>query len=814
MIPARHVAGPLIWNDAGEVWALFRLSPVTYPYLDRRAKLDLHARTRAALLALPGESMLLSLAGRIEATDVVEAMVAGVDLPAHPAWARAAEATFDALGELDLYRRVHFVAARLPDASPRASLGAAVASARARVAGRFGLPPLPPSPAEVASRRRQAEEVGSALHRTLAVRPARAAEVAWVYARAPRRGLGEPALGEGAGGGGTEVAGAALWALGEAVCVEGGERADASRPRHRRYLRVETEAGVSYQSFLVVADMPHRFSFPDGAEWLPAAERVAFPVDWCARIRPVGNAEAQRRARRQARALVGQVDEYEGEPAGAPGTLAEALEGIDDERAALAQSPGDPELEVTMVFCVWAEDLEVLEARAGELRGVYQAADYGLPRPTGGQLALFQAMLPGAPTPPVARHYTQYLLPRDLAAGMPFAGTEVGDPGGMLLGVSLDGGAARPVLFDPAYGPAEARSGSLGAVGDLGSGKSFFIKCVAWATLARGGQVVALDRTPRGEWVDFAAVAPGRPQVVRLAPDADVCLDPLRVFSGPDRVRVAIGFLSLLTRTAPSDLEGTALAQAVRAVAARPSGRLRDVVDELAARGEADPDASVVGRKLAHLCHEDLAGLVFGDGTPLDLADADFIVFHTPGLSLPDREVLLSEHLARQLLGEQLLSQALLYLAAAVARGVAFADPARFAAVLIDEAWAITSSLEGQALLLEGVRDGRKHNAALWLCSQHPDDLGEPRLRDLLRNRLVFRQSKASARRALEFLGADAGEAAAALVESGLETGQCLFRDVRGRTGLIQVLPAPLPEVAAAFDTNPLAGVRTSPEEA
>ncbi|MGH9149635.1 MAG: VirB4 family type IV secretion system protein, partial [Acidimicrobiales bacterium] len=604
------------------------------------------------------------------------------------------------------------------------------------------------------------------LERYLAVRPATAAEVGWLLARAHRRGLDEPVLGPA-----DQLSRPALAGLGGAVFKEGGDRHDPGRPRsHRRYLRVETEAGTAYQSFLVVADMPHRFAFPGGGEWFAAVDRLPFPVDWCARIRPVANAEAQVRAKRQARRLIGQNEEYEAETSGLPSELLEAQEGIDDERATLAANPSDPELETTMLFCVWSGDLVELDERADMVRAAYEVAEYGLPRPTGGQLGCFSAMLPGTALPAVARDYTQFLLPRDLAAGMPFAGAEVGDPRGMLLGVSLDGGTARPVLFDPAFGPAEQRSGSLGAVGDLGSGKSYALKCIAWATLARGGQVVALDRTHRGEWADFARVAPGRPQVVRLVSGAPVCLDPLRVFTGPDRARVAIGFLSLLTATSPTDLEGAALGRAVRTAASSPGSRLADVLGLLGAAAPTDPSADVVHRKLCHLVEEELASLVFGDAPALQLDQADFVVFHTPGLALPDREVLLHEHLAKRMLAEQVLAQALVYLVAAVARALALADAGRFAAVLIDEAWALTASLEGRQLIFEGVRDGRKHNAAMWLVSQHPDDLGDGRIRELLRNRMVFRQSRASARASLEFLGIDASEATVGLVESGLGT--------------------------------------------
>ena len=69
----------------------------------------------------------------------------------------------------------------------------------------------------------------------------------------------------------------------------------------------------------------------------------------------------------------------------------------------------------------------------------------------------------------------------------------------------------------------------------------------------------------------------------------------------------------------------------------------------------------------------------------------------------------------------------------------------------------------------------------------------------------MFRQARQAIPAALEFLGAaDSGDAASTL-EHGLGNGQCLYRDVRERIGLIQVLPPALPEVMAAFETAPAA---------
>jgi hypothetical protein len=393
---------------------------------------------------------------------------------------------------------------------------------------------------------------------------------------------------------------------------------------------------------------------------------------------------------------------------------------------------------------------------------------------------------------------------------MPFAGAQVGDDHGMLLGYTLDGGTFQPVLFDPAWGPANDRSGSLGIFGALGYGKSQTGKMLAYVTLARGGQVVIVDRTAMGEYLPFAAVAPGTSQVVRLDADAKVSLDPMRVFAGADRVKRTIGFATLLTGTSPTDLEGMALAKAVRAAAADPDARLVDVIDALhqqvSDQRRPNPHAAVVADKLEAFADSDLGHLAFGDGEALRLS-ADCIVFHTPNLSLPSKEQLASEYLARRLLPEQVFGQALLYLVAAVSRSVIFANRGRFGVQLLDEASFLVASPQGLELVLEGVRDARKHNAALWVLSQHPHDLLDRRLADLLGTKLVFRQAPGAAAAALEYLGMDPDdEDAVELVTSRLGTGQCLLRDVHGRLGLVQVLDAPTEELRAAFSTRPGTG--------
>ena len=810
--PARFITENLIWSVDGGVWAMWRIDAVSYPYLSNQEKLRVYHQVRGAIMALPAEAMLLSVCRQIDPYAVVERMIAGVDIAEHPEWRTAALRTLDHLQEQEIYDRYFFVAVKLPDDGLKRQVAATGSAASAGFFSMFGMTPPPPSRKDLDRRRRQAAQIQGQLQTGMSLRPVRPAEIRWLYARAAYRGLIEPILDEEwnpettevGSGPDAELHGPSLVHLVDAVFQEGGDRArDEERPRHPRYLRIETEAGVSYQTFMVMAGMPRQWTFPGGAgEWFLAADQAPFPVDWCARITSIPNQEAQLKSRRQARQLKAQVDEYDGDQSGVPASLQEAMDAVDAQRGELASSPSTPELRVSMIFALGSWSLADLEQQAGQMRAMYEAWEYEMPRPTGNQSHLFRAMLPGSANPAASRDYAQFILPGGLASGMPIGGTRVGDPAGMVLGHTLDGGTNQPVLFDPAYGPKINRSGSLGAFGGLGSGKSYFIKQISWATLARGGRIITLDRTASGEYVEFAQVAPGTSQVVKLAANAEICIDPLVVFhDDADRVRYATGFLTLLTGTYPTELEGATLAEAVRAVAERPGGRLVDVVDELRAMGDDHPEASTLARKIANFAQADLASLAFGSGEALDLY-ADYIVLWTPGLRLPNRDQLLNPQLAKQLLPEQVFSQACLYLIAAIGRDVTFRDR-RFAAMTIDEGWSLTNSPQGRELLLEGVRDGRKHNAAIWFSSQHPEDVGDKKLAELLGNRMVFRQSRGAAPDALRYLGMDPTDHWVELVETGLDPGQCLYRDVRDRIGRIQVLPAATAELEAAFNTNP-----------
>lgn len=851
--PAAAILGQLVWSRSGRVWAVWRVRETPYRWLTTRRKLAEHGRIRTLLASLPAESMALSVAARIDPQEVADAMIDGVDLARHPGWVDSAEATLERLEATEMFRRRSYLCVQLPTKQTSSRLHGLWRSASASVLTGWGLSPPPIPVREVDAARRQAEDLHAELS-TLPLEPVTAGELRWLYARAVRRGLpdepflstwDEPRISETR----SSVSSPSLAPLLDGLYQEGGSPDDQHRPRHRRYLRIESDEGVSYQTFAAVADAPQQFAFPGGlSEWLHVADQLPFPVDWACRIRAVPNSTATRAATRQQRELVGQVPEYDAEAAGPPPSLASAIDAVDDERASLAANPSDPELQVSMVFGVWAPSLAELEQRARTLQRVYHGAEYHLPRPTGGQLPLFEALLPGAATPQPCEDYRQYMLPRDLAAGMPFAGAAVGDTTGMLLGASRDAGSARPVLLDPAAGPRHDRDGSIAAFGALGSGKSYLAKRMAATVVLRGGKMVLIDRTQAGEYVRFAAAmseAGVRTQVVTVSDQGGLLLDPLQVFAPETARQVALGYLGMVCGLDPTGLETAALDKAVENVVRQArsapgsgagphqGGRLRDVLaelDRLAASEETQyRHAADLALRLRTISNNRFGAPAWGDGASIDTT-ADCTVIHLPNLAVPRREVLLSEHLSRRLLPEQVCSLGLLYLVAALARGITFNEQGRFAALCLDEAWALTFTLPGQQLLDEVLRDGRKHNAAGWIFSQNPDDL-PAELRNLISVRFIFGLYGDAAATGLDWLGVDRSQENVDLLESwagsqaadqgarrqpraGAATAaappECLMRDAAGRVGCIQVMDAETELLRLGFESNP---TRLSPAE-
>jgi hypothetical protein len=560
-LPVRHVAGNIIWTTHGTCWAVWRVSAANYSHATAAAKRRRLKTIEALIKSLEGEPMLLSLCPQTDPAQVVRDMTADVDLEVSGRYVELAHTVLDQLETMELTGRTDWLAIPLPARSRRDAFASIRSAVGAELAGQLGLMPAPISAAEEQRRIEQAVRIHAQWPAGIPMRPATEAEILWIYGHSIRRGLTEPPLpspdpsAHRVRGRGRTTA-----ALSEALLAEGGTDFSTRRgrmagnPFHRRFLQVSTEWGDSHQALLALAEMPEEFAFP-GSEYLQVLDQFPFPVDWVARLHITPGHKAEAKSRRRARELAHQEAEYDGDTAGAPDHVRSSIGKLSHFRSRLTSSTREVEVGAMVALCVWGQDADEAQDRAAAIASHFGPSDYTFARPLGEQEALFYGMLPGCRTPRVMTAYRQILLAEDFAMAMPLAGSTLGDDTGALYGLQLASGGVRPVLVDFSRGPRENASASAAFIGELGAGKSVGMKSAVYSVLARGhragqpasrGRAVIVDRTRNQEWLRFAQACPGTTQTITVDQDAQISLDPLRLFAPQEAARFTESFLTLL----------------------------------------------------------------------------------------------------------------------------------------------------------------------------------------------------------------------------------------------------------------------------
>ncbi|MFD9441867.1 ATP-binding protein [Streptomyces sp. NPDC060006] len=869
-VPIRHIAGHLVWSTAGSVWAVYRLRPgpdaqgrteetVQGTYVPAAVREEELAKITHLVRSLSGAPRLFGWCARVDPGEVALRMIEGIE-PAeapgqvHP-WVENVEATLDLLDGQEMHRRTLWLAVPLSADGAGLQVTAQFGAVWAEFAPSLGMRPAPVARREVTAYQEQASRVEAALAGGIAFRPARPAEIVWMIQHALHRGLEEPLLAEAES---SELYGGRVRAgvlhspsyadLGQARLQEGGidpdlddvgELKSADRltrsgrgawwrlktasPLRRRWLQIESDAGTGYQAQLALAECPPSVS-ADAADLFAQLEVLDFPVDYTVDLALVPAEKARDQVRRKRNELVDQADQYDARPTGMPTSLTEAARDLGELDARLSRTSVEVEVQSVTVLTVWGPTAAVCDARARALAALLGGADYRAVRPAGLQEALFLLGLPGTARPGVVREFTQHQVSEDWALGGAFTTGEVGDPNGMFLGLDLDCGTTRPVMINVADAPKHDASASLGIVGDLGAGKSVLQKLISEAVWARGGCAICIDRTPVREWAAFArTAAKGRVQIIDAA-QAEVSIDPLRMFDGPEGRHYALSYLTLQLGIGPMSTNGEVLHHAVEQAAAGDAPSMRrvlQVLEEMATRevGKRQDAAATLAGLIRVVATNSLAAMVFDPTLPPVRLDAsstsDMIVITTAGLKLPPKAAFGNPEILHQQPLEALIGRAVLYLIAAIARQTAFEDPARFTAVVADELYWLTSSAEGTALVHEILHDGRKHGAGLLAASHDAEELGPDR--GLMAYRALARTAdRERARRGLEFVGLDPDDPELLrLVTTGLSPvgrkgreGEFLLACPRQNTGRVKAVIPRIERITASITTTP--GRRTA----
>lgn len=830
--PTRTMAANLRWTRSGVVWADFLLSGAAYgyrPHKEKRVVRDMHT---GLFRALPGESLLLGVRAGLNPAAVVERMIEGIDLDQCPDWAEECAATLDTLDAIRPGQRIYWLSVPLSDGRGTTSVIGSWRAAVDEVRDTLALPRAGVPAKEIARRVEQSRKIAQAIPWIFRPRPATAAQMIWLDLHTQQRGLStdlEP----------PELScdvdlvrpPSAVPLAGSSMlepCLDEGGQTDLSRselkawmPWERRYLKVfqpdvPGDGAASYQAMLVLAGLPSEgMDFP-GSEFLGRIDEAGYEVDWALRLTTRSGEQAAAQNRRALTKLNDQYGQREGEMSHAMNTLDRVAESQADFAAVLESDKLEVEVQATVVFAVAGTSPESALEQADGLAKYLHSASYRTAQPLGQQDDLWWAFVPGAPTNRAVREFAQITTSRSLAAAVPLASTDLGDAKGILMALNISGGPPGAVLHDPAGAALRDISGSLAVCGELGAGKSFFLKMLLGGVVDRGGRILCIDRTKMGEYANWAASITDA-IVVDIA-DPTVSLDPLRLFGPATGSRIAQSFLTPLTKIKPMSALGLLLADVLEPAYLSEhgivglGGLLEHLKTDCTLTGAAD-----LASAMNSYARRDFGRVIFDDSLPVVPADATAVIVRTHTLELPRPNELAQAHLFDEMRLEKTFGRAMYAHIAALARQMSFQDPTRLGVFGVDEAHHITNSAEGEYEIAEFVRDGRKHNGAVFLGSHDPAaDFGSDTLQGLIPTRILMRhRDKKLAKRGLEWLGLDPEddslvtmltEDTSPVSAQGVaehRRGEAFLRDSSGNIGRIKVLAPSMPERNAAVRTTP-----------
>lgn len=584
-----------------------------------------------------------------------------------------------------------------------------------------------------------------------------------------------------------------------------------------RHLELVQPQGRAFVTSLAFARFPEQLVFP-GGEWLYRYERAGFPIEASVRFRVVPPHEVARDAGRKLAAALDQATHISATSADLPIALQETAVGARElqHRVTKEQSPfvyAWPRL------IVWAPDEESLTRRATAVIELYRDMSIDVVRPAGEQLQLFLESLPGEQRR--VRSYEQKQAVFTLAGSMYCATRRLGDGFGPYLGTTLcyierdprtkrpsaiypDG---EPVHLDPLRAALVDYPTGISITGTPGKGKTTLANYMTYLMRLRGAWVAYVD--PKKEALGMAGLPGlGRVQVIDLDESYEGLLDPFRIED--DRADGALLAADLCKQFLPPHLARQAEAVLITAAdeeSQMPRPSLHGLVDRLtryddAVIQQAAHTLRAIGRyPLARLCFAQ------NEVPQLRMQDALTIIQFGRKLTLPESDKP-PDHYD---IGERLSMGLMHMVTALVSRLRDLGGPNQPKAVVLDEAYTLTSTQRGQFLVERLARTGRSKNTTVVLVTQNAADLLNEKIRNCLSSVFAFgSQDEQEVRAVLRLLGVEESDVNVRRVRN-LESAETIFRDLEGRVGRLVVELVP-EELIAAFSTTPGEQTGTVPQ--
>ena len=571
----------------------------------------------------------------------------------------------------------------------------------------------------------------------------------------------------------------------------------------QRYLRLEHEDSESYVSYFTVNAIVGELDFPSSEIFYFQQQQFTFPMDTSMNVEIVGNKKALTTVRNKKKELK-DLDNHAYQAGNETSSnVVEALDSVDELETDLDQSK-ESMYKLSYVIRVSAPDLDELKRRCDEVKDFYDDLNVKLVRPAGDMMGLHGEFLPASKR--YINDYIQYVK-SDFLAGLGFGATQMlGENTGIYIGYSVDTG--RNVYLQPSLASQGVKGTVTNAlasafVGSLGGGKSFCNNLLVYYSVLFGGQAVILDpKSERGNWKETLPEIAEEINIVNITSDSSNqgLLDPYVIMKDvKDAESLAIDILTFLTGISSRDGEKfPVLRKAVRTVSQNTNHGLLQVIEEL--RKEDTAVSRNIADHIESFTDYDFAQLLFSDGSVENAISLDnqLNIIQVADLVLPDKDTTFEEYTTIEL-----LSVSMLIVISTFALDFIHSDRSIFKMVDLDEAWTFLQVAQGKALSNKLIRAGRSMNAAVYFVTQNSSDVDDEKMKNNIGLKFAFRSTDSKEiKNTLEFFGVDGDDENNQKRLRDLENGQCLFQDLYGRVGIIQIHPV-FADLFHAFDTRP-----------
>ncbi|WP_174186736.1 ATP-binding protein [Nocardia barduliensis] len=817
--PTAAIRGNLQFTHSGLVTATYFINPLGYGLRKATDKHDVKLAHHALINSLPNGSLLLGIQARLNTLDVLTKMVEGVDLDECEDYADEVVASFERVRAIMPQTRIFLLS--IPVGASNSSI-----SALSRVwrGSTSTIDATAMSRADLDAYDEKANEILSRIGGDFDPVPVPAALFQWLWEHYLSRGAaGDPVAPTRAGA--LDDATAAVF---RSAALDEGAQADSNRRVRPSFVPVikvvqpDFEYRPSYQAMLTPHSFPYAgMSFPGGSEFLNVLEGLGdVTVDWGMRISTKPADQVLKNNELSLRRLGEQMDQRDQEVSFAQNTLTSKAQMLGEYNHHFEVNGGESEVSFTTVIAIGGPSRDATMDAVNSLKRRYKRFQVEMTAPVGAQVDLWSMLIPGSP-PRRAYDDFAHIVPSDMWAGfVPFTTSQIGDDSGPVIGVNLLSGHFEPIHFGIMEAALHDLSASFAVTGELGSGKSYFLKLMAVLVHDMGGQFLAIDRSQVGEWEHFARSIDDA-VIIDLA-NPTVSLDPLRLFEPRIAGERALDSILPLLDLSPTSGAGAAASNLLtpRGIAEHGIRSLLDlfhVVRRLREHPGQGEEYADLAARLGTVV-ERVPVLFDPKLRPLRL-DAAATVVRSHNLQLPTAEELTTPHLYNRLPLTKRLGTALYELVGVAAREAFLTDNGRFGLLVGDEAHHFTQTQVGSAVTSDFSRDGRKHLAAIGLASHDPATDFQGAAHNLIPNRFIFRQrDETLARNSLEWLGVDLEEAPFLLQILREETsppvgpgrqvpeerrGEMFMRDALNRIGRGKVLGPARPDRAAAITSTP-----------